>query len=388
MATLTDLGFERPTYEDILAAQIDRAKELFGDDIETSDSTPLGKYIRLNCTDLAECYEILEKIYFARFPHTATGTSLDRLCPFAGISRNQATYATHNVIFTGTAGEYVPAGFEVSAYDGSVSFHTYDALLFGEDGTVAGVVECEEAGEIGNVPVGKIDSIVNPDANVESVTHVSIAQYGEELEKDVALRQRFDESISGAGSGTAAAIKGAIYRVSLVDGVAVVENDTDVELNGIPPHSFECFVLAPESQDTLIAEAIFNKKPIGIKSHGDIEVEILDDGGTAHIVKFSRTIQVDVYLKIEILVSNLFETDGVEQIKANIGDTINTLNNGEEVYLNSLYGCIYKATGVLNVPSLTMCTDGESYSTNNITITEDKVARISTDNIEVVVTNV
>lgn len=384
---LTELGFERPTYDDLLEAQITRAKELFGEDIDTSDATPLGKYIRLNCTDLADCYEVLENVYYARFPNTARGVSLDRLCPFAGISRNPATYATHNVVFTGEAGEQVPAGFEVSTVNGDVVFHTYDALVIGSDGTVAAVVECEQAGTIGNVQVGKIDTIVYPDSNVESVTHVSVKNYGEEIESDTALRARFNQAIAGAGSSTRAAIKGAISRVPLVDGVEVVENATDSEVNGIPAHSFECYVLAPDTQDSLVAQAIFDKKPLGIKSHGDVEVEVIDEGGATHIVKFSRTAQVDVYVKISILTSNFFETDGIDQIKTNIAAYINALKNGEEVYLNSLYSYIYKASGVVNVPSLTMSTDGASYSTSDLTIEANQVARISTDNIEVVVTN-
>lgn len=40
---LTDNGFVRRTYDDILNAKIQRAKELFGEDIDTSDLTPLGK---------------------------------------------------------------------------------------------------------------------------------------------------------------------------------------------------------------------------------------------------------------------------------------------------------------------------------------------------------
>lgn len=384
---LTELGFIRPTYEDLLETQINRAKELFGEDIDTNDSTPLGKYIRLNCTDLADCYEVLEGIYYARFPHSAKGTSLDRLCPFAGISRNQATYAVHNVIFTGTAGEYVPEGFEVSNAEGTLIFHTYDALLIGENGTVAATVECEQAGEVGNIATGKIDTIVNPDAHVDSVQHTGIAVYGEEIENDVALRKRFDESISGAGSGTAAAIKGAITRVPLVDGVVVTENDLDVEMNGIPPHSFKCYVLAPESQDLLIAEAIFNKKPLGIRSCGDVAVEVTDEGGGVHTIYFSRTMQVDIKVKMTINVNNLFVSDGVAQIKDNIAGYINTLKNDEDVYLSSLYSHIHKVAGVVNVTSLTMCKAGSDYSTDNITITAAEVARININDIEVVVLN-
>lgn len=382
---ITELGYERPTYDDLLEAQIERAKLLFGEDIDTNDNTPLGKYIRLNVADLADVHEILESIYYARFPNTATGVSLDRLCPFVGIARNPATYAQHAIRFIGTAGEYVPAGFEVSTADGELIYHIYDSLLIGEDGTVEGVVECETVGEAGNVSIGSIDTIVNPDAHVESIEHIGVVQYGEEIETDVALRNRFNSTVSGAGSSTATAIKGAILRVPLVDGVEVVENDTDSTVNGIPPHSFECFVLSPTSQDTLVAEAIFNKKPLGIKAVGDITVDIVDESGITHTVAFSRTKQKDIYIKLSITTNIYFEANGADQIKSYIAQAINTLMNGEDVYLSSIYPCIYKAAGVVNVTSLTMSTNGSTYNTNNVEVNSDEVARISVDNIEVVV---
>ena len=382
---LTELGYKRPTYDDLLEAQIERAKLLFGEDIDTNDNTPLGKYIRINVADLADVYEILESIYYARFPNTATGVSLDRLCPFVGIARNPATYAQHNVRFSGTAGEYVPEAFEVSTADGSITFHTYDRLLIGEGGTVEGLVECEQAGTIGNVSLGKIDTILNPDANVESVEHLGIAQLGENVETDANLRYRFNQTIQGAGSSTANSIKGAIARVPLVDGVEVVENYTEETVNGIPPHSFECFVLSPESQDVLVAEAIFSKKPLGIKAHGDVDVEIVDESGVKHTISFSRTIQKNIYVKIAINTNVYFEEDGVEQIQSNIAQYINSLKNGENVYLSSLYGYIYKAAGIVNVSSLTISTDGSSYSTNDIEVDSNEVARISEANVEVVV---
>lgn len=382
---LTELGFERPTYDDLLEVQKERARLLFGDDIDTNDNTPLGKYIRLNVSDLAEVYEILEKIYYSRFPNTATGVSLDRLLPFVGITRNPATYAKHKIRFTGVAGEYVPAAFEVGTSNGGLTFHTYESYLIGENGTVDGVVECEEAGTVGNVTLGKIDTIINPDANVESIEHLGVEVYGEDIETDVALRERFHSTISGTGAATATSISGAILRVALVDGVAVIENDTDETVDDIPPHSFICYVLAPESQDGLVAEAIFSKKPVGIKAVGDITVEVLDEGGIAHPISFSRTKQKALYIKLTIATNQYFQSDGAAQIKSYIAEYINALKNGEDVYLSSIYGYIYKAAGVVNVSSLTISTNGSSYGTSNVEIGIDEVARIDTANIEVVV---
>lgn len=382
---LTELGYERPTYDELLERQIERAKLLFGNDIDTSNNSILGKYIRLNVDDLAEVHELAELVYFSAYPNTATGVSLDRICPLVGISRNPATYAKHNVRFIGTAGEYVPEAFEVSTTDGTLLFHLYDSLLIGENGTVDGVVECETAGVVGNVGLGKIDTIVNPDANVESIQHLGIAAYGEDAETDTALRARFDVTISGAGSGTETAIKGAILRVPLVDGAVVIENDSDETVNGIPPHSFKCYVLCPESQDALVADAIFQKKPMGIKAVGDISVDVLDGNGIKRTIAFSRTVQKNVYIKMSISTNKYFNANGVEQIKAAICDHINNLKNDDDVFLSSIYGCVYRADGVVNVSSLTMSTNGSAYNASDISVGIGEVARISAENIEVVV---
>lgn len=135
---LTEKGYNRPTYSDILDQQIERAKLLFGEDIETDEKTPLGKYIRINVQDIAELHEILETVYYARFPDSATGQSLDRLLPFAGITRNQASYAKHKIKFTGTAGETIPGGFLVAA--GELQFYTLEDYLIGDGGTITGFV--------------------------------------------------------------------------------------------------------------------------------------------------------------------------------------------------------------------------------------------------------
>ena len=110
---LTETGYTRRTYDEIIDDKIERAQELFGEDIETDETTPLGKFIRINAYDQALAEEEAEAIYYARFPNTATGASLDRLCTFIGISRNSATPAQFKIKATGEPGKTVPFGFLV-----------------------------------------------------------------------------------------------------------------------------------------------------------------------------------------------------------------------------------------------------------------------------------
>lgn len=61
---LTELGFKRRTYDEILQSKIEKARELFGEDIDTSELTPFGKFIRINAYDQALTEEEAEIIYF------------------------------------------------------------------------------------------------------------------------------------------------------------------------------------------------------------------------------------------------------------------------------------------------------------------------------------
>lgn len=378
---LTERGFRRPTYEDLLTAQVARAKELFGEDIDTSSQSVLGKFIRIQVTDLAESYELLEDIYYARFPNSARGQSLDRLCTFAGVVRDPATAARLKVKFYGNAGAVIPAAFSISG--GGQMFYTDTDYTVGVDGSAECYANCAEAGPMGNLPAGTILTIVNPDPDLERVELTGIDTYGREREGDTSLRIRFGESVAGAGSATVDAIRGAISRVALVDGVAIAENDTEETVDGRPPHSFECYVLAPESQDQLVAEAIFAKKPLGIKSVGDVEIQVLDEGKRPHTIRFSRTVKRMVHLRVKILTNQFFESNGMDQIKDSLLEYINNLANGDSVYLSSLYGYIHEVHGVVNVQELLISGDGKTYTAGNLVIGDHEVARSDTEIIEI-----
>lgn len=376
---LTEKGFKRPTYDDLLATQITRAKELFGEDIDTSGQSVLGKFLRINVADLAECYELLEDIYYARFPGSARGQSLDRLCTFAGVVRDPATAARLKVKVYGNAGAVIPAAFAITGND--LIYYVDVDYTVGAGGTVECYANCAEVGVVGNISPGTVLTIVNPDPDLERVELVGIDVYGQERESDTSLRIRFGESVAGSGSASVDALRGALSRVALVDGVAIVENDTEETAAGRPPHSFECYVLAPESQDQLIGEAIFSKKPLGIKSVGSVEVQVLDEGNKPHTVRFSRTIKRMVWIRAKVLTNQFFENNGVDQIKANLLEYVNNLTNGDSVYLSSLYGYIHDVHGVVNVQELLISRDGTNFAAANISVGDYEVARSEAGNI-------
>lgn len=384
---VNEQGYLRPTYDEILEERIALAQELFGQDIDTSDASALGKFIRLSVQDLADAYEAQEIIYYSRFPHTATGQSLDRLMPFAGITRNAGTPAEHIIKFTGTANYEVPVGFLVGT-TGDEEFYLVNAVVLDENGEGTGLVNCTELGEIGNVALGSITEIVNPGVDVSAIEHIKIETLGKETESDSDLRKRFDLAIAGSGSGTATAIRGAIMRINGVTGCLIVENNTDTaDADGRPPHSFEVYVYAPDDLDQEIAETIFSKKPLGIRTVGDVSVEVQDISGNTQTIKFSRVSEVVLYIKATIATDGDFEINGVEQIQTALVDHINALSTGEDVVFASLYKYIFGVAGVRDVTELGISTNGSTYQTQNIAMNESGVARVSAANVVIGVTN-
>ena len=380
MSCITDKGFVRPSYDEILQAQINRAKVLLGDDIDTSEESVLGKFIRINVFDLNICYETLEDLYYSSFPNTARGQSLDRLGPFAAVSRNQATQARIEVKIKGTVGESVPSAFLLKS--DKTSFYVVNDYTIDSNGEVVAIANCVDDGTVGNISNGERLDIQNPRMGIDSVEFIRIVQNGEELESDKDFRIRFANSLAGAGSSTESAIKGAIYRVPLVDGVSVIDNNSDTA-SSIPPHSFACYVLAPESQYDEIAKAIFDKKPLGIQCTGDIERTVYDAWGKPHTVKFFATSKADLKISMQIKTNQYFESSGISQIKDNIANFINNLANGSDVYYTSVFGYIHNVTGVVSVVDLKICKIGQTPGNSDIAIGEQEIARIDVSNISV-----
>lgn len=383
---LDNTGFHRPTFEEILTNKINRAKELFGNDIDTSELTPLGKFIRISAYDMEEVWETAEGVYYARFPNTAQGVSLDRLLPFAGITRKTATQAHHKVKITGQADFAIPNGSIFGTVDG-MTFYLVNDVVLNSDGVGEGTVACTVAGTVGNVPLGSINELVNPIAGVETVQHTDILSLGENEETDIALRVRFQKAISGAGFSTLESLIGAILRINGVKSCYIAENDTSNEDSfGRPPHSFECYVYAGDELNTQIAETIFQKKPIGITAHGETTVQLTTLDGRTQDVKFTKVKEVPIHIKVTIKKNEDFELTGAEDVKTAVMGYILSLASGNDVIINSLYGKIFSVPGVKDVSYLALSTDGELYKSENVTINNAQVAITSADKITVEVT--
>lgn len=364
---MTEQGFRKYTYAELLEQQITRAKDLFGQDIDTSEQSVLGKYIRLNVSDFAQQEEALEQVYLSRYIDTAYGISLDRLTPFACISRNAATFATVKVTLTntGNAAAAVKMGTKLAGTNG-VLYHTLAtvSIASGESETV--LVECDEAGTVGNT-VTAMQFYNTQIPNIKISVQTATLSVGSEIETDAELRTRWKKAIAGSGSGTANAVMGAVLRIDGVRDCIVYENDTNETVSigtdaNLPPHSFLTVVIASEELDAEIAEAIFSSKPLGIQTYGGRGTasvsEVLDIAGNTHTISFKHAIAYAIKVKVTLSETHLGTLSDAE--KADIQDKFtkalenyfSTLQIAERVHANAFYVPLLQTGAVSCIESI------------------------------------
>lgn len=386
--SLTEVGFYRPDYDEVVANMEQRAKKWLGEDIDTSELSVLGKFIRIIAHDLADGYETLENVYYARFPNTASGVSLDRLAVFAGITRNPAKAARHNITVNGTADTTVGMGGLLVSTEDNIMFYNENDFTIGAEGSVNVIVAATEAGAIGNVD--SITKIVNPVTGITDIAYVGLEEVGEDAESDPDLRQRFSMAVSGAGSCTVDSIRGSVARISEVESVNIVENNSSsIDSSGRPGHSFELYVYGGDGLEQEIAEAIFEKKPIGIKAVTTADTKhavtktVTDEGGYTHSISFSKVTEVVIDISVTIKTNTAYTADGAATVKNSLVKYVDTLGVGASVATSAMYSTIFSVPGVTEVVSVTQAKTGQTQSTATINFDQSEVPITTATNITV-----
>lgn len=369
---VTERGFHRPTYVELLDAVEYKVRELFGNKANLTVRSPLGAFLRIFAWMLNILFSLMEETYNSRFVDTAVGTSLYNLGKAIGLSLLPAQKASGYVTFTGTPGTAIPTGFLVRTVAGLQYAVLTDGRI-GTDGSVTLPVQAVETGADYNVEAGRVNQITNPLDGVDSCTNQGVIDGGQDRETDEEFRDRYAQSVDYAGGVNADAIAGEILQnVESVYSAICYENDTDeVDVLGLPPHSIEAVVYGGLDQD--VAKAIYRRKAGGIQTHGSTSIPVVAASGQSININFSRPTPVPVYVKVHILETGSdYPLNGADLVKAAIinyigGAAYGGLPIGRDVVYMDLPGVIKTVSGVVDF-ELSIGKDSSSYGTENIQI--------------------
>ncbi|MDD1695084.1 MAG: baseplate J/gp47 family protein [Methanoregula sp.] len=322
---VTDAGFVKKTYDDILDDECSQAKTYFGPTVNLSETSPLYQFICSEAAEKATLWDLAEQVYYAGFVPTATGANLDACVALLGLARKPATQATGSVIFsrstTATYDITIPAGTIVQTATG-IQFETTAAVTLAAGQTsVSAAIEAVDPGASGNAAAYKITSIPTTISGIESVSNPSAAVDGSDTETDTALRLRALNYSPGA-KATLAAIQTAIKALAGVTACLVTEDTTahtilatvlggtDAAVNAViedtRPAGIACTLKRPDSMTVVVTAAV-------VMTSGSVAATV-QANILAALTKYFGTLTISSDVPYSSVVSAILGSDGVASL--------------------------------------------------------------------------
>lgn len=369
-------GFKRKQYSEIVADMQTRARNLFGENINLTDRSPLGIFIQVLAWSIASLWQLAEKVYYSAFVDTSEGNSLDYAVRKGGVTRRGAEKATATQRFTGDNGTVIPSGFLVGT-ETEILFETIESGTI-TTGTLDLTVRALVGGTQSNIPSGNINQIINPLAGISSTVNTTDAEGGRNVETDAELRTRYFLSFAAAGASTIDALIAALLRTVGVRGANIEEvKNLDDDVIG-----FRAIVLGGLAND--VAQTILNYKAWGVKTFGTQTGTAVASNGQSYTMNFDYATEVDLYANITITKSGAFPVNGSDLIKDRIaeyiggtdtqGNVYTGLAMGQDIVYAKLIDIIFNVAGVADV-DLEISKDNITFAKTNIVVDFDEVAQ-------------
>ncbi|ART01827.1 baseplate J/gp47 family protein [Klebsiella pneumoniae] len=387
-ATVTAEGISAPDYQTVLDTITGYFQQIYGSDAYLEPDSKDGQMVALVALAIHDANNTAISVYRSFSPATALGDALTSNVKINGITRRAATNSTVDLLLTGTVGTTITNG---SVRDtNSVVWNLPATVVIGSDGTVVATATCANSGAVAAV-AGSVNGINTPTRGWASVTNPLAATVGVAAETDAELRVRQSQSVALASLTPFDAVDGAIANVEGVTRHKLFENDTETtDANGLPEHSISAVVEGGDA--TEIANTIRSVKGQGVSTYGTTAVVVTDKYGNPYTIRFSRPVDVPVYVSITLKALTGYTSDIGDEMKAAVASYINSLAIGDGVLLSRVYspanlGVVSGGNArYYDIMELLIGRSAESVAAANVTVVYDEAVSCSVENIEITVT--
>jgi hypothetical protein len=363
MGTLNQLGYETSSYSTKREALVDVFKDAFGSTIRTDEESAQGQLIDY-VTSLVDNEDKIGLSFFNQLNYRqATGSLLSAIAISKGQPRRSGTKAVITCDFTSSSVPYdiiinslfkdTNTNFEFENTTLiSISSLTQSAQLIAKNNGITNLIATNTLEAQGYYP------------NLTNLAITSI-QDGTDDETDQELINRLSASDSETSVNDVDAIFDKLSNLTDTTRVVVLDNDSNLTINGIPPHNIEAVVLG--GLDIDIAQTIQDLKASGTPTFGSTSAVATDSQGFPRVINFSRPNKIDIYVKIRIL-----QRQG-QPITANLDELsqltlqyVNSLKISTDVSRTPIFGIW--GNGDFDIDEIFLSTDGVNFVTTNIAI--------------------
>lgn len=392
----TEQGIIVPDTDEVKTDVENEYMSVFGSDLDLSASTPQGRLIEMEALARQQAVGLCALIANQINIDYATGQYLDGIGAFYGVSRLGATRTRVLATVTGVQDTIIPAGSIAETTAGD-RFYCENDTTIPAGGSTTTYFLAEELGEI-PCATNSLTSIVSQIIGWESVDNGAAAQIGQNIESDLAYKQRIKNTRYN-GNSLIQSIRGALNQVENVKSSFVYDNGTSQAITydgiSIPAHSI--LIVVDGGTDAAVAAAILHKKSSGsgYTSITDQAVTVnVPDGayGVNYPVIFNRPEQLAFDVEIEVA-QNTYTGSDLEQA---VKDAIESWANGEIAGVDGLKigqnvspyeigAAVSEKIPQIYIKSVNICLHGGTPAAAELTCTVAQIYTISESNITVTV---
>lgn len=377
MATLTETGIQIERLNDIVKRFEDGFKQIYGQNIDLSPSTPDGQMVGILAQIKMDIEELAENVYRQLDPDVATGAWLEQRVAYAGLMRRGASYSyLRSVILTGEPNTHLYAGIVVSDQNKVRWVLTTDIQL-DSNGSVRADFRSEQLGSF-NLAKNTTLTIETVTLGLTNAVTFENAEVGVEEETDTQLRERFLFSRTKNAQNSAEAITAKIAALPDVKQVRVLENNTaQRDALGVEPHSIDVIVYGGNDEE--IANVIYQNKGAGVGLQGNTLANLKKDGEMRPI-RFDKVSLVDIQVSMRCVRYEDFTEIDKDQIKKLLANQVFKI--GQTVSLSRLYSPINQVGGFW-VKELKIARKGQQLKAENVALQPRDLARIMENDIAI-----
>lgn len=365
-------------------------KAAFGADLIVTTDTPQG--VLIAAETIARTNVIKNNAALANQinPNLAGGVFLDAICALTALDRFPATRSLVVATLAGVDGTVIPSGVRAQTTNGDI-FESIQTVTIAS-GTATATFRAQEYGAIG-AAAGTLTEILDNVLGWDSITNPSAAILGQSIQSDQSLRALRRVTLADQGVSLAEAITSGLYKVEGVKSLKFRENVTNATatIDGVSMVAKSIYVCIDGGDDDEIAAKLLEKKSGGCAWNGGVTITTIEPiSGQEYDVKFDRPADIDIYVRVYVRSFSVL-TDPIESTKTAIMAYVNgELENevgfgvGEPVSPFELAGAVNRQYPEIYVQKLEISDDaGTTWSTNELPIGIDEIARLLITNIQV-----
>jgi len=367
----TAQGIEAPTREAVTNGLWALMRQAFGPNITQDARTPQGQLVTSLTAVITDRDTQFIELANNFDPRYSFGKFQEALGAIYFLSRSQATRSVVSLEFTGLAGSIVPVGAQVQDDNGNIWETTETGAVSVATGTVTLLARAQVPGPI-QAATGTINNLLDTLPGIDRAENTVPAVPGSNEESRADFELRRAESVAANSRLTNSAVYGAVFDLTDVIDVRVVDNPSDdaitVGATNYPMIRNSLLVSVVGGDDYEIAGKIMAKGGTGCSFMGNTEVlwkdtDNYDDGfPPEYDVKFLRPDITPLYFDIRVADYASITNPQITAARQNIADQLASGARRARIggtVVASSFGCgLDSALGVVEIK---VSTDGATW---------------------------